>query len=81
MNETLECWEASLNNDKGPSAIILSRQKLNFINRISDKRNKCLSGAYELNISSHDNKVTMIASGSEVEDELLLHKIIKSWGH
>ena len=28
INETLECWEASLNNDKGPSAIVLSRQKL-----------------------------------------------------
>ena len=24
-------------------------------------------GAYELNITSHDNKVTIIASGSEVE--------------
>ena len=27
INETLECWEAAVN--KGPSALILSRQKLN----------------------------------------------------
>ena len=28
INETLECWEASLNNDKGPSAIILIKTKI-----------------------------------------------------
>ena len=48
MNETLECWEASLNNEKGPSAIILSRQKLNYISKFPDKNNKCLMGAYEV---------------------------------
>ena len=67
INETLECWEASLNNEKGPSAIILSRQKLNYISKFPDKKNKSLMGAFELNISSHDNKVTIVASGSEVE--------------
>ena len=80
MNETLECWEASLNNDKGPSAIILSRQKLNFISKVPDKKNKCLSGAYELNISSHDNKVTMIASGSEVSLALDTQELLKVGG-
>ena len=33
INETLESWEAALNNDEGPSALILSRQKLNYIKR------------------------------------------------
>ena len=61
INETLECWEASLNNEKGPSAIILSRQKLNYVSKSPDKNNKCMMGAYELNIS-YDNKVTIIAS-------------------
>ena len=37
INETLECWEASLNNEKGPSAIILSRQKLNYVSKSPDK--------------------------------------------
>ena len=80
INETLECWEASLNNEKGPSAIILSRQKLNYISKLPDKKNKCLLGAYELNISSHDNNVTIIASGSEVELALSTQDLLKTSG-
>ena len=80
INETLECWEASLNNEKGPSAIILSRQKLNYISKFPDKNNKCLKGAYELNISSHDNKVTIIASGSEVDLALSTQELLKETG-
>jgi len=80
MNETLECWEASLNNEKGPSAIILSRQKLNYISKFPDKSNKCLLGAYEINISSHDNKVTLVASGSEVGLALATQELLKDSG-
>jgi transketolase len=80
INETLECWEASLNNDKGPSAIVLSRQKLNYISKLPDQNNKCLKGAYEINITSHDNKVTMIASGSEVNLALETQELLKELG-
>ena len=80
MNETLECWEASLNNEKGPSAIILSRQKLKYVSKFPDKNNKCFLGAYEINISSHDNKVTLIASGSEVELALSTQEQLKELG-
>tara|TARA_Y100000591_G_scaffold82727_1_gene69703 strand:+ start:548 stop:2530 length:1983 start_codon:yes stop_codon:yes gene_type:complete len=80
MNETLECWEASLNNDKGPSVIVLSRQKLNYISKYPDKNNKCLKGAYEVNITSHDNKVTIIASGSEVDLALATQELLKESG-
>ena len=35
INETFECWEAAIKNESGPSAIIiLSRQKLRYINKI-----------------------------------------------
>jgi len=77
MNETLECWEASLNNEKGPSAIILSRQKLNYISKVTNKENKCLKGAYEVNITSHDHKVILIASGSEVGLALETQDLLK----
>ena len=77
MNETLECWEASLNNEKGPSAIILSRQKLNYISKLPSKENKCLKGAYEVNITSHDHKVILIASGSEVSLALETQDLLK----
>ena len=80
INETLESWEASLNNEKGPSAIILSRQKLNYISKFPDKKNKCILGAYEVNITSHDNKVTLIASGSEVDLALSAQELLKNSG-
>ena len=38
-------------NEKGPSAIILSRQKLNYISKFSEKENKSLYGAYIVKIS------------------------------
>ncbi len=37
-------------------------------------------GAYEVNISSHDNKVTMIASGSEVDLALSTQEVLKGVG-
>ena len=77
MNETLECWEASLNNEKGPSAIILSRQKLNYVSKLPNEKNKCLKGAYEINITSHDHKVTIVASGSEVDLALATQELLK----
>jgi transketolase len=80
INETLECWEAALNNEKGPSAIILSRQKLNYNSKLPDQKNKSIMGAYDLNISSHDNNVTIIASGSEVDLALLTQKQLSSVG-
>ena len=78
INETLECWEAAINNEKGPSALILSRQKLSYISKFPKKENTCMLGGYELNISSHDNKVTIIASGSEVELALTVQKELSS---
>ena len=38
INETLECWEAAILNDKGPSALILSRQKLNYVSNLPEKK-------------------------------------------
>ncbi len=78
INETLECWENALNNDSGPSAIILSRQKLKYISSLPTDKNKCSLGAYELNISSHDNLVTILASGSEVEIALAVQSELKN---
>ncbi len=76
MNETLESWEAALKN-KGPSAIVLSRQKLPYINKNLSNENKCLKGAYEVNITSHDNNIILIASGSEVSLALEVQNQLK----
>ncbi len=67
MNETLECWEIALKNKNTPSAIALSRQKLPYINPKFSEDNKCENGAYIVKMTSHNSKVTLVASGSEVE--------------
>ena len=77
MNETLECWEIALKSKNTPSAIALSRQKLPYINPKFSEKNECENGAYIVKMSSHDNKVTLVASGSEVELALNVHEELK----
>ena len=79
INETLECWEIALKNKNTPSAIALSRQKLPYINPSFSKNNRCEKGAYVVNITSHDNKVTLVASGSEVELALNVQKLLQQY--
>ena len=75
INETLECWETAINSD-GPSAIVLSRQKVPYISKNVSKKNNSSFGAYELNIKSHDNKVTLLASGTEVSLALEVQNLL-----
>ncbi len=77
INETLECWEIALKSENNPSAIALSRQKLPYINKNLSEKNKCSLGAYDLNITSHNYKLILIASGSEVEIALEAQKRLK----
>ncbi len=77
INETLECWEIALKSKNTPSVIALSRQKLPYINPNFSEKNKCENGAYILKITSHDNKVNIIASGSEVELALNVQSALK----
>ena len=67
INETLECWEIALKSKNTPSAIALSRQKVPYINPKNSKENKSEKGAYVVNLTSHESKVTLVASGTEVE--------------
>ena len=64
-------------NKNTPSVIALSRQKLPYINPMLSEKNKCEKGAYVVKITSHDNKVTLVASGSEVELALNVQKSLK----
>ncbi len=78
INETLECWEIALKNKNTPSAIALSRQKLPYINPKFSENNRCENGAYIVKIGSHNYKVTLVASGSEVELALNVHDELKA---
>ena len=77
INETLECWEAAI-KIKGPSAIVLSRQKLPYINKNFSDENNCLKGAYIVNVTSHDNNIILLASGSEVSLALEVQQQLKN---
>jgi len=77
INETLECWQIALQSKNTPSVIALSRQKLPYINPKFSEKNQCENGAYIVKNISHDNKVTLVASGSEVELALNVHEALK----
>ena len=79
INEALECWELALKSNDTPSAIALSRQKF-YINPKNSKENKCERGAYVVNITSHESKVTLVASGTEVELALNVQDKLKESG-
>ena len=64
--ETLECWEIALKNSSSPSILALTRQKINPIRKKFVKENKCSYGAYELSRTNKEIKLTIFASGSEV---------------
>jgi transketolase len=77
INETFECWEIALKSENTPSAIALSRQKVPYINPSNSKENKCEKGAYEVNLTSHESNVTLVASGTEVELALKVQNKLK----
>jgi transketolase len=77
INETLECWQIALESKNTPSAIVLSRQKVPYINPDNPKKNKCENGAYLINITSHESNITLIASGTEVELALKVQDKLK----
>ena len=77
INETLECWEIALKSKHTPSAIVLSRQKLTYLNHENSENNKCEKGAYTVKVTSHDSNVVLVASGSELELALKIQENLK----
>ena len=63
--ETAECWQIALQHKNGPSALILSRQKLPFLRTQADI-NLSERGAYVISPAKGEKAVTLIATGSEV---------------
>jgi transketolase len=66
--ETAECWQAALHSTKAPSTLVLTRQNLRAVRLDFVEENLSARGAYELAAAEGgDAKVTIFASGSEVE--------------
>ncbi len=64
--ETFECWELALGLYTSPSIIALSRQKVDPVRKKNETENKCASGAYEILRTNQEIKLTILATGSEV---------------
>ncbi len=76
--ETIECWEHALKTAKTPSVLSLTRQNLNPIRKKYSTINKCSLGAYEVLRTNKKIKLTILASGSEVNLAIeVSHKLAK----
>jgi len=65
--ETASAWKAALDNKKGPTALILSRQNLPVIDRSENASAGNLArGAYILSEGGGKPEIVIMASGSEV---------------
>ncbi|MBD8686522.1 MULTISPECIES: transketolase [unclassified Rhizobium] len=77
--ETAEAWQFALHQKNRPSALALTRQNLTPARKDYEEKNLVSHGAYEL-VSDSDAKVSIFASGSEVEIALKAAADLKAKG-
>jgi transketolase len=78
--ETAECWQLALENMTGPTVLALSRQNLTPARTTASSDNLCSRGAYELVAAKGEAKVSLYASGSEVEIAVAAQKQLAERG-
>jgi transketolase len=78
--ETSECWQLALENTSGPTVLALSRQNLTPVRTVGNAANLCSHGAYELMAAKGEAKVSLYASGSEVEIAVAAQKELAGRG-
>ncbi len=77
--EAAECWQYALKSTKTPSTLALTRQNLPVVRTEHRDENMCAYGAYEL-AASPDAKVSIFATGSEVEIALKARDLLEAKG-
>jgi transketolase len=65
-NETVAAWREALENGAGPTALILSRQKLPVMGESVRKNARLDQGAYVVSDGPGEPELILMASGSEV---------------
>jgi len=78
--ETAECWEIALKSRETPSIIALSRQGLPTVRTDHVTENMSARGGYELRPADGAAKVTVIATGSEIEIALTARDQLQAEG-
>ncbi len=78
--ETTECWAAALEAEGRPSVIALTRQNVTAVRTAPSSENLSLRGAYELAAAKGAAKVTLLATGSEVEIAVAAQALLEQKG-
>ena len=78
--ETAECWQLALENLTGPTVLALSRQNLTPVRTAANTENLCRHGGYELVAAQGEARVSLYASGSEVEIAVAAQKELAGRG-
>ncbi|MGJ4964201.1 transketolase [Bradyrhizobium sp. HKCCYLRH3061] len=78
--ETAECWELALNRTNGPTVLALTRQNLPQLRTSAPADNPCGRGGYELVAAQGEAKVSLFATGSEVEIAVAAQKQLADRG-
>jgi transketolase len=78
--EVAECWELALNRTDGPTVLALTRQNVPQLRTSAPADNPCSHGGYELVAPSGEAKVSLFASGSEVEIAVAAQKDLAGRG-
>ncbi len=78
--ETAECWALALQNDSTPSILALTRQGLPTLRTEHTAENRSAKGGYVLAEATGERKVTLIATGSEVELALSARETLQAGG-
>jgi transketolase len=64
--ETMECWQAALENGEGPSVLALTRQSLKPVRTTHVAESLAARGAYLVAEPAGPRQATLLATGSEV---------------
>jgi len=78
--ETAEAWLAALQDTTRPSILALTRQALTPVRLFHTDENLVAKGGYELRAAEGKAKVTIIATGSEVELAVTARDILQAAG-
>jgi transketolase len=78
-NETVQAWKCALESTKGPTALILTRQKLPVLDRTKyAAAENSRQGGYTLSDSEKEPDLILIASGSELSLALAAQDQLKT---
>lgn len=78
--ETAQAWISALECADKPTCIVLSRQSLPQLTRSQEQIASILKGGYILKNSTHDAKIILISSGSEIYLALEAAKLLEKEG-